>query len=779
MRRETTGTRFNRRSLIMVGLLVLAFLVVAVNLFRIMIVKGDYYKSLAEKNQLNDSVIPAMRGTIYDTNGIVLAQSANVWKIYLNAHAVPDDDKVKSFLAKNVSKALEGVEEQDILDAIEAGTYYYVVKSQVEYKDKEEFARLLVNTESKTKNISKEEAASHRIVYQVYNEEKKKNENETFYISDVIGIDPDIKRYYPCGTLASHVIGFANSNGEGKEGVEKSYDSILSGVDGRLITIKNGRSDIIDNKDKILYEAQQGSGIQLTLDTTIQRNLEKNLAALHESSGGVGTYGIIMNVNTGAIIAMASVPDYDPNNPYELQDSQKKQLEQEEADGLDSETITKDRRDFYYKNWRNFCVSDTYEPGSVFKTVTTSAALETGKANEGTSFYCGGIYHVAKDTDIQCHNHSGHGQQVLKEGLENSCNPYFIQLGAQLGAENFFRFFEAFGFTEKTGVDLPGEPTLSPENTYHSLEDLEVVELASSSFGQTFEITPLHMITAISAIANGGKLVTPYIVDKVLDVNGNVISETKPVVRRQVISEETANLVTEYMVGVVDEGTGRNAKIEGYKLAGKTGTSEKLAKGDEYYVASFACFAPADDPEIACLIIVDEPKGRINGGDICTPVAAKVMEFALEYYNVERSYTASELANLGTQVPSVIGTDAAEARNRLSQTGFTVKVVGSGEKVTSQSPALGTTISGDGIVVLYTDDESEELTTTVPDLSGYSVSTAKSIGLSCGINVKIAGNTESSGVYAYEQDVAPGTEVEYGTVVTVSFRTDSGIEFSN
>ena len=477
-----------------------------------------------------------------------------------------------------------------------------------------------------------------------------------------------------------------------------------------------------------------------------------------------------MDVNTGAILAMASMPNYDLNNPQSLTDSEREALEAYE----DAAEKSKARNGMLYSKWRNFIVSDSYEPGSVFKIITAAACLEENVATLETTYSCSGKIQVS-DWTIKCHRREGHGMQNFQQGLMNSCNPFFITVGQKLGAEKFYEYFEAFGFTEKTGIDLPAESTPVAGVTYHGLDQMGIVELSSSSFGQSFQVTPIQMITAMSAIANGGKLMQPYLIAKELDENGNVIKETKPVVKRQVVSEKTAQTVSQMMEAVVSIGTGKNAYVSGYRVAGKTGTSQKLGHKGKY-VSSFGCFAPADNAEIAILILVDEPVGQINGGQICAPVAAQVIEKTLEYLNVERQYTEKELAMLDVTAPNLVGMTIGEARAALKKDGYEVRTVGSGETVTAQMPAYQQTMPKNGIVVLYTDADAERLTARVPDLRQMTVSQANKYALAAGLNIKISGNALNTGeLVSYDQSEEPGTEVEYGKTITVYFKSDTDV----
>ncbi len=724
-----------------------------------MLINGDEYKTKAENNQLRDTEIAPNRGVIYDANGTVLARSASAWKIYINPTRIPEDEGVRNFLFSSLAGVLEDVDAETIREkTVGSKQSYVLIKSGVESEEKDKVTELL----SKTKDYV----------------EKKKNEDgetvssaETFTVKMAVGVDPDVKRYYPCGTLAAAVIGFTGDGDEGRSGLEQQYNDVLAGTPGRLITAKNGRSDLMSDEFESLYEAKDGDSLVLTIDTNIQRYLDDGLRDVYEDSKGVGAYGIVMDVNTGAILAMGSAPGFDPNNRYALDAAQKAVLETI----TDEEEKTKARRDYYYSNWRNFNINDTYEPGSVFKIVTASAGLESGAVTMGFDYTCLGSIKVATET-IKCNNHSGHGYQTLRQGLMNSCNPFFITVGQKMGKDVFCEFFDAFGFTEKTGIDLPGEATPAAEKTYHSYDKMGIVELSSSAFGQSFQVTPLQMVTAISAVANGGKLMQPYIVDKIIDSNGNVISDTEPTVRRQVISKETSELVSSMMEDVVTSGTGKNAYVAGYHVAGKTGTSQKLSKGAGYYVASFGCFAPAENPEIAVIIIVDEPVGQINGGQICTPIAARVIKSTLEYMNVEPEYTEEEREKLYKTMPDMTYQSIDDAKAQLQESGYTVRVAGNGETVVSQMPTGGSTVPYGGAVVLYTVGDSKRLTVTVPDFTGLTMSSAISQAAAAGLNIAISGNSSFGGdIVAFGQDTEVGEEVEYGSFVTVYFKTNSGV----
>ena len=749
---------FFRALTVFLILSVLVFGFSAVNLARIQLVDSEQYKQQAEKNQLHDTEISAERGIIYDANGTVLAKSASVWKVYIKPGKIKNED-FKNDLCRKLAD-ITGVELEDIKAKADKSQYaYLVVKRQIELEEKEKIEDLL------------NQYYSYNVIED--NDGVLKNTDKRLYYSSVIGLDPDVKRYYPYGTLASNVIGFTGTDDIGRSGIELKYDSVLTGTPGRIITAQNGKSDVMSQEFETVYDAVQGTSLVLTINEVIQRYLEDELSQVYIDSKCAGAYGIVMDVNTGAILAMASMQNYDLNSPQSLTEEETASLEEAYPDDIEARNAA--RNNLLFSRWRNFIVSDSYEPGSVFKIITASAALEENAVSTDMTYTCTGKITVS-DRVIKCHKRTGHGTQNLKEGLMNSCNPFFITVGQKLGKEKFFEYFEAFGFTEKTGIDLPAESMPVAGVNYHSLESMGIVELSSSSFGQSFQVTPIQMITAISAIANGGNLMTPYLVSKQLDENGNVIKETKPTVRRQVVSKQTAETVADMMEAVVSSGTGKNAYVAGYRVAGKTGTSQKLASGQGKYVASFGCFAPADDPEIAVLILVDEPVGQFNGGQICTPVAARVVEKTLEYMGVERQYTEKEIEYLDTNAPNLVGSSVDDAEELLEKEGFEVKVVGSGDTVISQMPSYNQSMPKNGIIVLYTQGDDERLTATVPDLSQLSVSKASKYALAAGLNIKISGNALNEGeLVSYDQSIEPGEEVEYGKTITVYFKSNTNV----
>ena len=586
-----------------------------------------------------------------------------------------------------------------------------------------------------------------------------------------IGTEQTTKRYYPYGTLASSVIGFTGADDQGLSGIEAYYDEQLTGTNGRIITAKDAKSNNIANDYETSIAATDGDSIVLTINQTIQYYLEKGLRETMNEYQAKGAYGVVMNCNTGAVLAMSSLPDYDCNEPYKLTYSKDKKAIKK----LSDKTAKQEAESAAVQNqWRNFTVSDTYVPGSVFKTFVASAALEENVVNLNTTYNCTGSIQVDK-YKMKCHYHPGHGMQTLTQGLENSCNPFFITIGQKLGVHNYFKYFDAFGFTQKTNIDLPGEA--SPQ--YYKEDQYGIVELSSASFGQTNSLTPIQVCTGLCAIANGGKLLQPYLVSSIADANGKTVKKTQTKEIRQVISADTSEKVRKMMKSVVDNGTGKNGYVAGYSVGGKTGTSTKLGEskngeGDKYIV-SFGAIAPSDDPEIAMLIIVDEPNQDLGGGALCAPIAAQVTQEAMNVLGIEPKYNDSEMKDLSKQTPNVVGKSLDEAKKTLEENNLNFVVVGDDSTVTRQCPSGADTIPNGGTVYLYTDD-SEKQTVNVPNFNGLTVNEAKDLASSSNLNIQIAGNSMSSGtVVAYRQSEETQAKVEKGTVVTVTFKNTQSV----
>lgn len=726
-----------RRARAALVLISIAFLYGLCALGKAAIVDGEENRLKAERNQLSDTKISAQRGTIYDSNMKVLAKSASAWLIYINPSKVTDDAQ-KELIVAGLCEIV-GAKEEDVRKKLEkTETGYQKIAGEVETDVKDALKAYM-------------------------------NEHKDAKLSTVIGIDPDTKRYYPYSSFASTIIGFTDADDKGVGGIEQQYDETLTGISGRIITAKNARQGSMSSDYATTYDAQPGESLVLTIDEVIQYYLEQSLAQAMVDTGAKYAYGIIMDVDTGAVLGMSSKPDFDLNNPRQISNQA---LADTIAAIVDEKQRAKDTTNALYAQWRNRTISDTYEPGSVFKTVVAAGALEEGVVDLNTTFTCTGGIQVANNYQ-KCWKAGGHGHEDLTQGLMNSCNPFFITIGQKLGKDNFYKYFDAFGFTEKTGIDLPAEANPVAGKTYHALEKMGIAELSSSSFGQTFQVSPIQMITAINTIANGGKLMQPYIVDSHLDADGNVIQKNDPVMKRQVVSEKTASIVAGMMEQVVSVGTGKNAYVAGYHVAGKTGTSEKIGT-EGAYIASFSGFAPYNNPQISILIAIDEPVGDHGGGAVAAPIAGELLEKILTYLNIEPQYEEDEISNISSVAPSLIGRTVAEAKNEAAK--FTVRVIGSGDKVVSQTPAAGQQMRNGGVIVVYTDGETPKETAVVPNLCNLSIAEANRIAISAGFNIRVSGNSNSSEVLSYRQSLEEGTEAEKGSVITVYFKTTVNVQ---
>ena len=726
-----------KRILIMAVVIIFLMTTTVARVFYLTIVRGEELSEKAETQQLKDTEITAMRGTIYDSNGNVLAQSASVWNVFIDPLNIKD--KQRDLIVDEFANLFgyDADEKKEFYDRTTHQNHYELVEKKVENNIKEKLSKFV-----------------------------SKNE-----LGGCIGTEQTTKRYYPYGTLASSVIGFTGADDQGLSGIEAYYDEQLTGTNGRIIPAKDAKSNNIANDYETSIAATDGDSIVLTINQTIQYYLEKGLRETMNEYQAKGAYGVVMNCNTGAVLAMSSLPDYDCNEPYKLTYSKDKKAIKK----LSDKTAKQEAESAAVQNqWRNFTVSDTYVPGSVFKTFVASAALEENVVNLNTTYNCTGSIQVDK-YKMKCHYHPGHGTQTLTQGLENSCNPFFITIGQKLGVHNYFKYFDAFGFTQKTNIDLPGEA--SPQ--YYKEDQYGIVELSSASFGQTNSLTPIQVCTGLCAIANGGKLLQPYLVSSIADANGKTVKKTQTKEIRQVISADTSEKVRKMMKSVVDNGTGKNGYVAGYSVGGKTGTSTKLGEskngeGDKYIV-SFGAIAPSDDPEIAMLIIVDEPNQDLGGGALCAPIAAQVTQEAMNVLGIEPKYNDSEMKDLSKQTPNVVGKSLDEAKKTLEENNLNFVVVGDDSTVTRQCPSGADTIPNGGTVYLYTDD-SEKQTVIVPNFNGLTVNEAKDLASSSNLNIQIAGNSMSSGtVVAYRQSEETQAKVEKGTVVTVTFKNTQSV----
>lgn len=745
-----------RKALLLTAALVfVGFGAVVISLFRWQIVRGEEMSIAALDQSLRSTTLSAMRGTIYDATGKVLAQSASVWTVVLEPAYFADYDDPEGARQKVASglAAILDMDEEEVYEKTQGSSYFVYLKRRVETSVRDEINEFL----------------------------------EAEGISSGVRLIEDYKRYYPYGTVASTVLGFTGTDGQGLEGLELQYDTQLRGTAGRLISSRNALGTDMPFEYEQYVEAQDGNNLVLTIDETVQSILEKYLAeGVDQFNVKNGAVAIMMDVNTGAILGLATTPTYDPNDPFTIYDEDL----QAQIDALSGEEQNQAFNDAQLKQWRNKAVSDTYYPGSVFKMCTYAMGLEEGVVTEQTTYTCTGSVLVdGWDDPIHCWRHSGHGLETFRDGLCNSCNPYTIYIGQLLGGETFAKYREAFGFTESTGIDLPGEAV----TLYHSAIELinTPSNLAVESFGQNFSITPLHMITAAAAIANGGYLVTPHVVDRVVDQDGNIVQTADTSYRRQVISEETSAAITDILQQNVESGSATGGYVAGYRICGKTGTSEKVDKWNEdrtqdmEYIASYCGFAPAEDPQYALLVFFDEPdddtNGGYNGGNaVAGPYFAKMMEEILPYLGVEAQYNEEEYANLDTVAPTVTGLTLEEAYAKLEEAGLTYSVIGdesdSSITVTAQVPEAGGAVPKDGQVVLYTNGYDEASTyVTVPSFLGYDVTNASYLASINGLQISVSGSSSSTATVT-AQSVAEGEQVQQGTVITLTFVDNANAE---
>lgn len=715
-----------KRIKLMMSLFLAGVLVLIIRLAWIQFVRGSEYSKLAAEQQTRDSVITAKRGSIYDRNMKVLAQSASAERVTINPNQI-----AKSGNAEKVIKALV-----DILGA-----------------DEERVREQLKRTERQSVVIAKQ---------------VEKSTADLLRSKNITGIyfEEDTKRYYPYGSLAAQVIGFTGSDNQGLEGLENVLDSQLRGVDGRIVAAKDVANNEMPYKYENYIEAQDGKGVVLTIDETIQRYTEKHLQqAYEENLLGNGGAAIVMDPNTGEILAMAVVPTYDLNEPRVITDQLL--LEQLDALELEGEAYDKAYSAAVTKMWRNKAVIDSYEPGSTFKTVVAAAALEEGIAKVSDVFSCSGVRHVA-NRDIHCWHRVGHGEQTFAQGLMNSCNPFVMELGSRLGAANFEKYFKAFGLTEKTGFTIPGESA----GTFH--KKLGVVDLATSSFGQTFTVTPLQVISAVSAVVNGGNLMKPRIIKAYTDSEGKITETFEPETVRSVISQETSASMRDIMEHVVSEGTGKGGYVEGFRIGGKTGTSEKLPRGRGKYIASFVGVAPADNPQLVCLLLLDEPNaGATGGGAIAAPAVGRIFEDVLPYLGYEAQYTEETADKISVSVPNINGLTVQEALEKLDKAGLKINPKGNGEKINNQIPAAGTKLHKGSVVIAYTQADEKQGVAIVPEVVGMNYDNAKAAIENAGLVMKLdaanSGSVVEADYIAVTQSPGAKSEVAEGTSVYVKF----------
>ena len=733
--------RIKKRSAILMYLiLILGFGAIACRLAYLHLIQGEELQEAAVEQQLRDTTVSAKRGTIYDRNGKVLATSASVWKVIL-APVYFENDEQREFVAQGLSEIL-GISADEILESANDGTSYYkTLKRQVESEEKD---RVLEFCETVSEKYTK--------------------------LASVIVLEEDYKRYYPYSDFASAVIGFTGSDDQGLSGLEYQYDSYLTGTPGRMVTETNVHGTAMPFEYQQKEDAVDGDSLVLTIDETVQHFLEKYLEeGIKQYEVVNGAVAICMDVNSGAILGMAVENGFDLNDPYTVADASA----QAEIDKLSGDAKVEKTNEVLAKQWRNKAICDTYYPGSVFKIITASMALQEGVVDDNSTFYCSGSYVPYEGVaPIGCHNTLGHGSQSFTEALCNSCNPAFMMMGKSIGTEKFWEYYQSFGFNSRTGIDLPGEAT----GLFFGDGSGEMgpTDLAIGSFGQGLTVTPIGMVTAVAAVANGGDLVQPYLVSQIVDADGNVVETTETVVKRQVISAETAEKMAQILETNAIEGTGKNGYVAGYRIAGKTGTSEKIgqsrAENVEDYIASYCGFAPADNPQIAVLVYFDTPTGEAYyGSQVAAPVFAGIMSEICPYLGIATQYTDEELEYVDTVAGTYLTMNIEEAAAKVEEDGFEVYICGDGSSVCSQVPQAGSKIPRGGRVVLYTTTDSTKETVTVPDLVGCTVSQVNEIAAEYNINISFSGSVDQDSVFSYAQSIDPRSEVSPGTVVTVYF----------
>lgn len=800
------------RTMLMMALLgVATFVVLFWKLYDLQVRQHDELQEKAVAQQTRSTVITASRGTIYDRNGLPLALSATAETVFIspyeiNSYLEEQEEKAKEeaaaaeeegrpyvppiirdeeFIARGLGRILD-VDPETILEKMEkTNSKYEIVKKRVDQEVADEVRRFINGEiDDEGNEITMETAAGKTVL--------KENPSQSPVKIRGVYMEPGSKRYYPYGSLASNVIGFVNGENEGGVGLEAKYNSILSGTAGLTVTARNAVGGDLLYQYEQYYDAENGKNLVLALDSNIQYYLEKGLKSmLDKYDAKNGGTGIVMDVNSGAILAMASYPNYDPNDYGTIYDETLKTQLDEKLTELAADRASYKTEEEYQEavsaatssvvgsQWRNKCIDSTYEPGSTFKPVTLAAALEEGLVNMNTTFNCSGSIMVQGwGKPINCSKRAGHGLQTLEQAVGNSCNPAFITMGLKIGTETYYDYLQSFGLMEKTGVDMIGEVSgiFADEDNFNS----NVVSLASYSFGQTFNVTPLELIRAQAACINGGYLYTPYVVEQVLDDDGNIVLQHSTDTSRQVISEETSAKVRQCLEYVVASGGGRNGQVAGYRIGGKTGTADKTGTGD--VVVSFMCFAPADDPQIIMLLTMDTPSRTtgtaVFGGTMVAPVASSIMSEILPYLGIEPDYSAAELVGADATVPNVVGKTAAEAKEKLESVGFAYKTVGDGATVTDQTPAGGAIIPNNASIILYLGAEKSDDLCTVPNVVGKTASEANKALTNAGLIMKVSGATtvSSGNVHAISQSAAPGSELEAGSVVTVQFGDTSVLD---
>ena len=748
-RRLRLDTGQHRRIVITAAVLgLLAFVPVTLRLYQLMVTDYGYYANLALRNQTRSTGVTADRGTIYDRNMSILACSRSVENVYLDPHELKQSKADIPAISAVLGEILE-------LDP----TWIAQQATDTKMRYKQIAARIDEDVASQIRKYMNEQNISG------------------------IHLEPNSQRYYPYGSLASQVIGFTNASNTGSEGIEAAYNSFLEGSAGRVITTKgNNEMDMPFSYEKYV-QSQEGCSVILTLDTTVQACLEKQMqAAIDRYAVQNGAFGMVMDVDTGEILGMATLGGYDPNNYLEIYDAEAAaRLKAEYSEN--SEAYAKALRDAQLKQWRNRCLSDGYEPGSTFKVLTMAAALDSGAIDLNTNFYCKGAEQIpGRSQLLHCWRSTGHGAEKTPQALQNSCNIAFAHIALKMGGETFYEYVQRFGVLEKTGIDLSGESkgVFFSKDLVTNTDKWGTASLTSGSFGQTFKLTPLQLVRAISSVVNGGYLLEPYIVSEVVDSQGNTVLRQEKTVLRRTISQETSQIMCQLMGSVVSEGTAKNASVSGYFVGGKTGTSEKIDVFDgngqrvQDKIVSFVGVAPMDDPRYIVLVALDTPSRStgiyISGGVMAAPTVGAVLADILPYLGVEKTYGPEDAAGQVVILEDYSGMTAEEAQKALKKLGLTAVVRGEGETIVSQLPAEGQSVPGGSQVLLYLSQADGADLVSVPDFAGMNRQQAADAAGKAGLYILVSGNTEiSPKVTVVAQDIAPGTMVTAGTTVKLKF----------
>ena len=766
IRMDSGQHRRIRVAALILGLL--AFLPVGLRLYQLMISQYDYYSQIALGNQTRTTRVTGDRGDIYDRNMNILAASETVETVYLDPQELrqsrADLDQIADFLGELLQKDPQ-----------------WILKQAKDYKIryKQIAARVDRQTAGKIRDFINE--------YEIAG----------------IHLEPGSRRVYPFGSLAAQVIGFSNNSGQGSEGIEAAYDSYLAGGIGKVITSKGNNEMDMPFSYEAYQLAQAGCDVILTLDATVQQCLEKQLeAAIARYAVQNGAFGMVMDVDTGEILAMATLGSYDPNAYLEVSDpnaaAELERLRMEylaENEGSDAfhlkkQTYQQALNTARLKQWRNRCISDGYEPGSTFKVLTLAAALDCGAVSLDTGFHCSGAEQIpGRSQLLHCWRAAGHGSQQTPQALQNSCNLAFAHIALRLGGERFYDYVQRFGVLEKTGIDLAGESKgiFFSRSLVVDTDKWGTASLTSGSFGQTFKLTPLQLVRAIASVVNGGHLMEPYIVSEILDSRGNTVLKNEPTVVRQTVSAETSRIMCGLLETVVTEGTAKNAQVAGFSIGGKTGTSEKIDVLDENgqptldKIVSFVGVAPMDDPRYIVLVALDTPSRStgiyISGGVMAAPTVGAVMADILPYLGVAQTFSEKDLAGKTVVLEDFTGMTVKEAEKWLKAQGLTARTVGTGETVTAQLPEAGQTVPGDSQMLLYLDGAPEEQSVTVPDFTGMNRQQASDTALSAGVYILVRGNQGvSPQVTVTAQSLAAGSTVPRGSTITLEFTDTQAVD---